>query len=459
MNPQHYHDALQSELGGHKWILIGGPLAGLVSLRNELERYGVQRPFVLGSGVGTGPLPSAEQAECFALDVHGENIVDGMRVYESLLGMLPEPARAALDAWDPHGEARVISRLQLGSVPEVAGRPRFGARPDEWIALEDKCAVDAFFDAAGVRRAESRIVGTKLLEQWGAHQELDRGLGSVWAGDSREGANGGAVYVRWIGNKSEAKRAHDWFEPRCHRVRVSPFLAGVPCSIHGFVAAGEVAVFRPVEMGTLRKAQTRELVYAGFGTSWDPDPEGAEAMRSAARAAGRLLRDAYDFRGSYTVDGIYTAEGFQATELNPRVGGALSLLEEASGVPLILLSNAAVERVEIDWRLDELEQHVVRAANEKRCGTTSGSLMGEHEARSIELVLDGAQLREVREGEEPMGTLALGPGIQGGFLRFGARPGAPTPGVRWSEVGCKVLDYCRESLGISMPSIESMPMP
>jgi hypothetical protein len=39
---------------------------------------------------------------------------------------------------------------------------------------------------------------------------------------------------------------------RADRVRVMPFLEGIPCSIHGIVFAEHVAALQPLEMVTLR---------------------------------------------------------------------------------------------------------------------------------------------------------------------------------------------------------------
>ena len=53
-----------------------------------------------------------------------------------------------------------------------------------------------------------------------------------------------------------------------NRVRVMPFLEGVPCSVHGIVLPDGTAALRPVELVTLRRGT--DLVYAGCATFWDP---------------------------------------------------------------------------------------------------------------------------------------------------------------------------------------------
>ena len=42
-------------------------------------------------------------------------------------------------------------------------------------------------------------------------------------------------YVRWVLDEDDRVAAYGFFAPRCDRVRVMPFLDGVPCSIHGIV--------------------------------------------------------------------------------------------------------------------------------------------------------------------------------------------------------------------------------
>ena len=50
----------------------------------------------------------------------------------------------------------------------------------------------------------------------------------VWSGDARDGFNGGGNYVRWVLDEADRDAARGFFRPRCDRVRVMPFLDGVP---------------------------------------------------------------------------------------------------------------------------------------------------------------------------------------------------------------------------------------
>ena len=82
---------------------------------------------------------------------------------------------------------------------------------------------------------------------------LDRGAGTAWAGDARQGFHGGAFGLRWVKAEEDVAEAVAFLAARCDRVRVMPFLEGIPCSIHGVVFPRGAATFRPVEMVTLRR--------------------------------------------------------------------------------------------------------------------------------------------------------------------------------------------------------------
>ncbi|HMJ13607.1 MAG TPA: hypothetical protein VK524_19450, partial [Polyangiaceae bacterium] len=232
---EHYRTQLRSVFAGRKTVLIGGPVASLTPLARELRRLGADRPFIIGSSLGTGELPGEDDAEWLSLELRASSITEAIRAYENQLTHLPEEVRQRLDTYDPQRAAVAVGAIVLGDVPQVAGRPRYGARPRSWAALEDKVGVDALWDNLGIERAASRIVRTVPAELEQAAAALDRGAGTVWAGDAREGVHGGAEGVRWVKHAEHAREALDFFATRCDRVRVMPFLEGIPCSIHGMV--------------------------------------------------------------------------------------------------------------------------------------------------------------------------------------------------------------------------------
>jgi hypothetical protein len=112
----------------------------------------------------------------------------------------------------------------------------------------------------------------------------------VWSGDARDGFNGGGNYVRWVVDRRDRATARAFFATRCDRVRVMPFLDGMPCSIHGLVLPDGTAALRPVEIAILRNAADRRFVYGGLGTSWDPPAADRDEMRDAVRRVGAHLQ-------------------------------------------------------------------------------------------------------------------------------------------------------------------------
>ena len=133
-----------------------------------------------------------------------------------------------------------------------------------------------------------------------------------------------------------------YFLPRCDRVRVMPFLDGVPCSIHALVLPDGTAVFRPVEISILRDETARTFQYGGLSTYWDAPAPDREAMREAARCVGEHLREAYGYRGAFGIDGVLTADGFRPTELNTRASAGFTQVTQLDRKLFALLQDVLV---------------------------------------------------------------------------------------------------------------------
>ena len=174
---------------------------------------------------------------------------------------------------------------------------------------------------------------------------LDRGAGTVWSGDARDGFNGGGALVRWVRDDADRAEALDLLVPRCDRVRVASFVEGVPCSIHGFVVDDGVAVFRPVELVTLR-APSRAAVAVTAAARRSSIRRPTTSRRCATRRArvGEHLRATVGFRGAFTLDGIAAADGWVATECNPRFGAGLGYVDAAFPSCRCVLLHHAVGR-------------------------------------------------------------------------------------------------------------------
>src|SRR4051794_515964 len=251
---------LREVFRGRPVILAGGPAAGATARVTQLRKIGVDRILVIASGSGTGPLPDTE------LLIHElptpANTIEEFRNEERFFAAPPAAVVAAIDAFDPCGEGIVIAP-PFFDVRALGNRTAFGARRREWVALEDKTQADELFDAAQVARPPSEIVPATAADIEAAAGRLDRGDGTVWSADARDGFNGGGIFVRWVRDEADRREALDALLPRCARVRIAPFVEGVPCSVHGFVTSDGVAAFRPVELLTLRSSAQPRLRYVG----------------------------------------------------------------------------------------------------------------------------------------------------------------------------------------------------
>ena len=351
----HVRAELSRIYGGRRWLLAFDVLAALPGVVRDLAALGADASFVIAAARGTGPAPCPALApHQHVLGVTGRDMMDGIRRAQAALADVPDDVQRAVDAWDPTHEVRSIGTIFDDGRP-VAGRAKFGARPPAWQALEDKIRVEDLWDALDVPRAPHRVVPACREGLEAAHAALDQGLGTVWSADDRDGWHGGATGVRWVLTPEERAEAADDLGARCDRVRVMPFVEGIPCSIHGIVFPDHVVVLRPCEMVVLREQGVRRLWYARAGTTWDPPTADRVALRALARRVGEHLRSTLGYRGAFTIDGVLGADGFVPTELNPRYGAALGVMTaRLPRLPTLLLNLAVVEGVPADWRPETL---------------------------------------------------------------------------------------------------------
>ena len=157
----------------------------------------------------------------------------------------------------------------------------------------------------------------------------------------------------------------------------------------------------------------------GVASFWDPPADHRDEMRAAARRVGALLRDEVGFAGSYGIDGVLTADGFRPTELNPRMGGGLSVVARAvPAIPLFPLHWIAAAGLPLGVTAEELERTLTPAADARRGGGgwvfVSRRLSARRRHRLV--VADGT-CRRAGEGEAADAELTAGPGSEGGFVR------------------------------------------
>jgi hypothetical protein len=441
-------------------VIVGfDPLAGMTRLVPELRSWGARRPLLIALGVGTGPVPSAEDADVLVLDAPAATMMtEGIRATAALAEDPPAEVIDALQRYDPAGEAVwcVGPFIRSGS---LLGRPVIGGRPKEWAALEDKTAVDQLWEALDVPRSVARVAAPAYEALAGVAGDLDAGYGTVWSGDAWGGVNGGGDYVRWVRTDEQASTAAGFFAGRCERVRVMPFLEGVPCSIHGIVLPDGVAALRPVELVVLRRPDIGRFVYGGISTWWDPPDADREDMRRLARRTGELLARRVGYRGGFSIDGVLTTGGFRPTELNPRFSGGLARMARAVPelpVELLQLNLVAGRSAGIDAAT--LERLLLSAVDEHRTGDAIGVSTAVRlvETQSVNVVASGDGFEDA-SGTEPFGTILAGPNPAGAFVRFLPAPDRLVKGERMASYAIAMMAFADARWGTGFGPVEAAP--
>lgn len=444
-------------LTGRKVICGVAPLAGMNDLVHLLRAVGARRPLLVATGRGAGPVPSEDDAEVVTFEVErAESMTEELRRHDHLVRNLPDRVRRRVEEYDADAEAVWCVGPFIESSP-IDGRAVFGGRAASWAALEDKLLVEEIWAAVGHPRSPSRVVDVDRDALVVASSELDQGYGVVWSGDARDGFNGGGDFVRWVTDDAEQQKALDFFSSRCDRIRVMPFLEGVPCSIHGMVLPDGTAAFRPVELAILRDT-SRRFVYGGQGTFWDPPEEDRAQMRELVRRTGEHLRDRVGYRGGFGIDGIVTADGFRPTELNPRMSGGLTSLARGVDITLftLLQLNLAVGRdpgvgvADLEsWALAVMDRDRIAkpiAISERRVVEDS---------REIPLEWDGQELMRARDNGSGV-TLTIGPGVAGTFSKVGLEDTLAV-GDRIAPLNAALMRFLDKEFGTTFGAVEAAP--
>lgn len=430
---ERYTEIVDRSVLPHRWIFCADAAAGFTAGLRELVAKGMPRPLLLAGTTGTGDLLTPDEAELVILDLPADTMMGGIRAFHAALRHLPEWAIDRIDAWDPDRTARIMPSF-LDTAIEIGGRPSWGARDDAWVALEDKTTVEAIWEAAGVDHAPSLVVPARGGDLVAAARRLGGTAGSVWAGDNREGWHGGAEYTRFVADPDEADDTIAFMEAHADRVRVMPFLEGVPCSIHGMVFLDAVAAFRPVEMVVFRVPGSDRFRYASVATSWDPPPAMRDEMRAAARRVGAHLRTIAGFRGVFTMDGVATADGWLPTEINTRYGAGLAPVSRAANMPLLGINRLLIAGQPDGLDPEEIERISVDAADAVR--SLGGFVLVPERITASEeqrVAWDGMRMTLVAEGEGNA-TVTRGPAAAGGMVRFALDPAAVVPGTQAAPV-------------------------
>ena len=350
-------ERLAAQYAGRPVVLGPGVLAGFTPWVAWLVELGCPT-LVLATSRGAGPVPGPETRVVEIESPATASVTDELRLHDRLAHQLPAAAVAAIEELDPDGRGVFLTLPFVTTDEPILGRPVTGGRPRAFLDLEDKLLADEIWAAAGVPAAPYRIVRVDEDELARATADLAGPLGTVWSGDARDGFNGGGNYVRWVGDRADQLTARAFFAPRCDRVRVMPFLDGVPCSIHGFVLPDGTAALRPVEIAILRNRADRTFVYGGLGTSWDPPAADREEMRDAVRRVGAHLQSVHGYRGAFGIDGVLSADGFRPTELNTRMSAGASTVADVDPRFFLFLQTALLAGMDTGLTVADVESLV-----------------------------------------------------------------------------------------------------
>jgi hypothetical protein len=438
--------------------VVLGP--GILAARTELVAWVREvggSALVLSTARGAGPLPP--EGDCVVVDVDPPattSVTEEMRVLDHLARHLPEHAVAAIEAFDPECRGAWVGGPFVTTDRPILGRPVLSGRPAAFVALEDKMLADEIWDAAGVSRAPYEIVPTDRDALAAATDRLGGPLGAVWSGDTREGFNGGGDYVRWVRDDADRAGALAFFLTRCDRVRVMPFLDGVPCSIHGLVLPDGTAAFRPVEISILRDEGARTFTYGGLSTFWDPPDADREEMRGAVQRVGEHLRATYGYRGAFGIDGVLTADGFRPTELNARGSAGFTQVVQVDRKLFWLLQDALVLGEDPGVRVADVEA-LLPLIDAERSGRPVALAKDATVGDVTEpLTWDGATFEIAPPGQESDDVLVMADTPSGLFAKV--QPcSALGPGVRLATVNLALYDLLEREFGVDLGDLSAAP--
>jgi hypothetical protein len=416
---------------------------------------------VLATAHGAGPKPA--DGDCLVIEVEPpptSSVSEEMRALDHLARHLPEHAVAAVEAFDPGRRGVWVGGPFVTTDQPILGRPVVSGRPAAFVALEDKMLADDIWDAAGVARAPYAVVPVERDALRMATRDLAGPLGAVWSGDTKEGFNGGGDYVRWVGPdddwSADQAKALAYFVPRCDRLRVMPFLDGVPCSIHALVLPDGTAVFRPVEISILRDETARTFQYGGLSTYWDAPAPDREAMREAARGVGEHLRETYGYRGAFGIDGVLTADGFRPTELNTRASAGFTQVTQLDRKLFALLQDVLVLGEDPGVRVADVEALLPLIDADpggRPVAFVKDAVVGDV---TEALTWDGERFDIAPRGQETDDVLVMADTPSGLFAKV--QPcAALQPGVRLATVNRALYDLLRREFGIDLGDLRAAP--
>jgi hypothetical protein len=447
-------DRLAALYAGRPVVVGPGVLAGFTPWVEWLHRLGCPT-LVLATSRGAGPVPGAATRVVEIETPATAMVTEELRLHDRLAHQLPAHAVAAVEAFDPGRRGVFLTRAFATTDEPILGRPVTGGRPRAFLDLEDKVLADDIWAAAGVEAAPYRVATLDEDELARATREMAGPLGAVWSGDARDGFNGGGNYVRWIRDRRDQAAARAFFSTRCDRVRVQPFLDGVPCSIHGIVLPDGTAALRPVEIAILRNLADRTFVYGGLGTSWDPPVADRDQMRAAVRRVGAHLQAEHGYRGAFGIDGVLTADGFRPTELNTRMSAGASTLAEVDARFFALLQANLVAGVDTGLGHADIES-LVPMMDAARSGKVLAVAEGHKVGGDFSYPVSWDGTAFDRASEETGSTLVVADTVSGFFAKVDPCV-ALAPGERLAHVNAALLAFVDREYGSTFGPVEPAP--
>ncbi|MFI6107726.1 hypothetical protein [Streptomyces sp. NPDC051310] len=443
---------------GRKVVLLGRDVPQYRLRVQALAAMGSQAPFIVGNGIGHGDIPAGVAGWATA-ELGTVSFTDTARATDRLLADPPAHVRQALDAYDPERTAIVLAESNV-THDAMDGRQVADGRPPAWAALEDKITLERIWDELGVDRLPSEVVPATPGALRAAHERLDLGQGTVWYRDMNGGVQVTFEQACWVRNEEEFAAATAAVAQECRQVKVTPFLAGTPCGINGFVLADGVVVLRPFEELVLQGPEPSRLVYAGCSTYFDPAPVVRDRMRDLARRVGALMHRETGFRGAFSIGGVQTANGFVPLDLLPRGNTAHRVMSTATpGLPWGLLQGAVAGGHDLGIPAHEVERVLLTAVEGQR-----GAAVALHSAtpctspgRARWLTADGDRLRLSRKDEHSDACLVQDPLDTGSIVIMIAGPGLLDDDRRLAGRAANGFALSEQLWGTRLGSLREMP--
>jgi hypothetical protein len=307
-----------------------------------------------------------------------------------------------IESIDP-GKALHFIGNQFVDIPGIIGRPVIGWRPLSWADWEDKTLVGAKISM--LAEAPKHVVLEKCggrferLSEWRA--TLDRGHGLVLSTHGRAGDRGASAHNIFVGPDRQAD-LESLIPQDVERLRIAAFEPGIPCSINGIVLGPEtVMVFDPIEVVTLYDVERDCLTFRGTSNFWRPAASAIADMREFTRRIGLSAARQDQFRGGFSVDGIWTGRELVFTEFNARPASGIGLRAAWPDFPLFLFGRAVMSRSYLfeDLAADRLEEAIRCAVRAKP--SLSLTIPAQHQRRYEAVMVEVAGRRR---------TVTLGPG-------------------------------------------------